>query len=83
MCAHILVKHKMSPQGHTDALENHAHKQPGKHFVSLSHSHASEKLPAAALQKYSLSLNSDPEILESCLSKLLCCEMTSTSPMEQ
>ncbi|MED6240218.1 hypothetical protein ATANTOWER_017711 [Ataeniobius toweri] len=39
--------------------------------------------PAAGLQKYSLSLNSDAEILESWVCKLLCCEMTSTSPMEQ
>lgn len=62
---------------------NRAHKQPSKHFVSLSPSPCVLKKPAAALQKYSPSLNSDPEILESCFSKPLCCEMTSTSPMEQ
>lgn len=38
MCAHVLVK--TSPQGQTEALKNQAHKQPSKHFGSLSPSHA-------------------------------------------
>lgn len=32
--------HKTSPQGQTEAFRNHAHKQPSKHFGSLSPSHA-------------------------------------------
>jgi len=71
------------PQGHIYTLRiARAH----KYFVSSVPPPMCQKKKtqlAAALQKYCLSLSSDREILETCLSKLLCCEMTSTSPMEQ
>lgn len=62
------------------------HTQTSKHFVWLSPSHVGREvrlLPPPLSRNTARVLTSDPEILESCLSKLLCCEMTSTSPMEQ
>lgn len=74
------------PEGHKHMHASQITLTHKQHSVLLSSSfHVPKKKTqaAAAPEKHSLSLNLDPAMLESCLFKLLCSEMTSTSPVEQ